>query len=367
MGTGFALVLWFCGTLGYRFVGSAGFGGGTGNSVRFGDRNGGCDGRSGKGGGGLESERFRFGFGFRHLGRFDFAINNIVQVVIAADDEQRLAKRVSEEIINGVRIRSFFMNGFVAVVVAVRVNGGGAVADIEFAGDVVAAELDIIHEGGRAFIGQGRVDGVIGKGFKLAAGDGAGLGQLSEFDQGIDGGFGLMEGKGVKHFRLDFRVANGFNVFIREGRYDNCAVGNGVGNDAGGGQVCDGFQNGEVTVSGCGFIIDAERGCFGVGEVIGRLNAQVYKVRGVLFDCGATLVKNVHCGVGEAVEAFDRPEFIVQPGAGTLAGLTGGRTGIEIADGGGQVKGIGEDEGIKRVNHLGDFLSFLQFHVVMGV
>lgn len=48
MGTGFALVLRFCGTLGYGFVGSAGFGGGTGNGVRFGDGNGGCDGRSGE-------------------------------------------------------------------------------------------------------------------------------------------------------------------------------------------------------------------------------------------------------------------------------------------------------------------------------
>lgn len=113
---------------------------------------------------------------------------------------------------------------------------------------------------GRAFIGQGRVDGVIGKGFKLAAADGAGLGQLGEFSEGIGGGFGLMEGKGVKHFRLDFRVANGFNMFIREGRYDNGAVGNGVGNDTGGGEIRDGFHNGEVTVAGCGFIIDAERG-----------------------------------------------------------------------------------------------------------
>ena len=97
-------MLRFCGTLGHGFVGGASFGGGTGNGVCFGDGNGGCDGRSGEGGGGLESERFRFGFGFRHLGRFDFAVNNIVQVVVAADDEQRLAKRVSEEIINGVRI-----------------------------------------------------------------------------------------------------------------------------------------------------------------------------------------------------------------------------------------------------------------------
>lgn len=79
MGTGFALVLRFCGTLGHGFIGGAGFGGGTGNGVCFGEGNGGCDGRSGKGGGGLESYwKFCFGFGFRHLGRFDFAVNNIV-------------------------------------------------------------------------------------------------------------------------------------------------------------------------------------------------------------------------------------------------------------------------------------------------
>ena len=193
---------------------------------------------------------------------------------------------------------------------------------------------------------------MIGKGFKLAAGDGAGVGQLSEFNEGIGSGFGLMKGEGIQHFRLDFRVANGFNMFIREGRYDNCTVGNGVGNDTGGGEICDGFHNGEVTVAGCGFIIDAERGCFGVEEVIGRPNAQVYIVRGVLFDCGAALVKNVHCGGGEALEAFNRLGFIFQPGAGTLAGLTGGRTGVEIADDGGQVKRISEDEGIKRIQHF---------------
>lgn len=138
MGTGFALVLRFCGTLGHGFIGGAGFGGGTGNGVRFGDGNGGCDRRSGKGGGGLESERFRFGFGFPHC---------------------------------------------------------------------------------------------------------------------------------------------------------------------------------------------------------------------------AALGKNVHCGGGKAFEAFDRLGFTFQPGVGTLAGLTGGGTGIEIADGGGQMKGIGEDESVKKVNHLGDFLS----------
>ena len=200
---------------------------------------------------------------------------------------------------------------------------------------------------------------MIGKGFKLAAGDGAGLGQLGEFSEGSGGGLGLMKGEGIQHFRLDFRIANGFNIFTREGRYDNGAVGNGVGNDTGSGEICDGFHNGEVAVAGCGFIIDAERGCFGVGEVIGRPNAQVYKVRGVLFDCGAALVKNVHCGVGKAVEAFDRLGFTFQPGVGTLTGLTGGGTGIEIADGGGQVKGIGEDEGIKRI-HFRYFLSAAQ-------
>lgn len=199
---------------------------------------------------------------------------------------------------------------------------------------------------------------MMGKGFKLAAGDGAGFGQLGEFNEGTGSGFGLMKGEGIQHFRLDFRVANGFNMFIREGRYDNCTVGNGVGNDTGSGEICDGFHNGEVTVAGCGFIIDAERGCFGVREVIDRPNAQVYIVRGVLFDCGAALVKDVHCGGGEALEAFDRLGFTFQPGAGTLAGLAGGGTGIEIADDGGQVKGIGEDEGIKRIQHFGYFLSF---------
>lgn len=220
MGTGFALVLRFCGTLGYGFVGGAGFGGGTRNGVRFGDGNGGCDGRCGKGGGGLESERFRFGFGFRHLGRFDFAVNNIVQVVIAADDEQRLAKRVSEEIINGVRIRSFFVNGFVAVVVAIRVNGGGAVTDIEFAGDVVAAELDIIHEGGRAVvedIADGKRDREISSGNNfIIEGDDtfcqAGFGG----EEPVVLGFELADG-GIKSFfgsDFSFKVSHGRFPFL---------------------------------------------------------------------------------------------------------------------------------------------------------
>lgn len=199
---------------------------------------------------------------------------------------------------------------------------------------------------------------MVGKGFKLAAGDGAGFGQFGKFGEGIRGGLGLVEGEGIQHFRFDFRVANRFNMFIGEGRYHDFAVGDGVGNDAGGTKIRDGFQNGEVAVAGCGFIVDRERGGFEVREVIDRPNAQVYIVRGVLFDCGAALVKNVHCGVGKALEAFDRLGFIFQPGAGTLAGLTGGRTGVEIADDGRQVKGIGEGESVKRVNHFWYFLSF---------
>lgn len=215
MGTGFALVLRVCGALGYGFIGGAGFGGGTGNGVRFGDGNGGCDWRSGKGGGGLESERFRFGFGFRHLGRFDFAINNIVQVVIAADDEQRLAKRVSEEIINGVRIRSFFVNGFVAVVVAIRVNGGGAVADIEFAGDVVAAELDIVHEGGRAVvedIADGKRDREISSGNNfIVEGDNAFCQAGFGGEEPVVLGFELADGSVKSFFGSDFsfKVSHG--------------------------------------------------------------------------------------------------------------------------------------------------------------
>ena len=220
METGFALVLRFCGTLGHGFIGGAGFCGGTGNGVRFGDGDGGCDGRSGKGGGGLESERFRFGFGFRHLGRFDFAVNNIVQVVIAADDEQRLAKRVSEEINNGVRIRSFFVNGFVAVVVAVRVNGGGAVADIEFAGDVVAAELDIIHKGGRAVvedIADGKRNGEISSGNNfIVEGDNAFCQTGFGGKEPVVLGFELADG-GVKSFfgsDFSFKVSHGRFPFL---------------------------------------------------------------------------------------------------------------------------------------------------------
>lgn len=138
-----------------------------------------------------------------------------MQVVITADDEQRLAKRVGEEIINGVRIRSFFVNGFVAVVVAVRVNGGGAVADIEFAGDVVAAELDIIHEGGRAVvedIADGKRDGEISSGNNfIVEGDDtfcqAGFGG----DEPVVLGFELADG-GVKSFfgsNFSFKVSHG--------------------------------------------------------------------------------------------------------------------------------------------------------------
>ena len=87
------------------------------------------------------------------------------------------------------------------------------------------------------------------------------------------------------------------------------------------------------------------------------------------------IINAVHCevdiagvgdgdgGVGKAFEAFDRLGFTFHPGVGTLAGLTGGGTGVEIADDGGQVKGIGEDEGIKRIQHFGYFLSS---HAVFG-
>ena len=215
-------------------------------------------------------------------------------------------------------------------------------------------------EVGRAFIGERGIYGAASKGFKLAAGDGAGIGQLGEFDEGIGGGLGLVEGEGIQHFGLDLGITHGFNMFIREGRYHDCAVGDGVRNDAGGTKIRDGFQNGEVTDAGCGFIVDRKPCRFRVREVINRPNTQVYIVRGVLFDGGAAGVQHIHCGVGKTLEAFDRLGFIFQPGAGTLAGLTGSRTGVEIANDGREVKGIGEGESVKRVNHFWDFLSAAQ-------
>ena len=207
--------------IGYGFVSGAGFCGGTGNGVRFGEGNGRCDGRSGEGGGGLESYRwFCFGFGFRHLGRFNFAVNDIMQVVVAADDKQRLAQRVGEEIINRIGVGSFFVNGFVAVVVAVRVNRGGAVANIEFAGDVVAAELDIIHKGGRAVvkdIADGKRDREISSGnnFIIESDDAlcqAGFGG----EKPVILGFELADG-GIKSFfgsDFSFKVSHGRVPFL---------------------------------------------------------------------------------------------------------------------------------------------------------
>lgn len=196
-------------------------GSGTGNGVRFGERNGRCDGWSGEGGGGLESyRRFCSGFGFRHFGRLDFAVNDIMQVIVAADDEQRLAQRIGEEIINGVRIGSFFMNGFVAVVVAVRINRGGAVADIEFAGDVVAAELDIVHEGGRAVvenIADGKRDREISGGNNfIIEGDDALCQTGFSGEKPVILGFELADG-GIKSFfgsGFSFKVSHGKVPFL---------------------------------------------------------------------------------------------------------------------------------------------------------
>lgn len=73
--------------VGKRLVGGAGFCGGTGNGVRFGEGNGGCNGRSGKGGGGLESYR-RFNFGLRKR------LCVFVEEVVTADDKEGVGKRV---------------------------------------------------------------------------------------------------------------------------------------------------------------------------------------------------------------------------------------------------------------------------------
>ena len=196
-------------------------GSGTGNGVRFGEGNGRCDGRSGEGGGGLESYRwFCFGFGFRHLGRFNFAVNDIMQVVITADDEQRLAQRVGEEIINGVRIRSFFVNGFIAVVIAVGINRGGAVTDVELAGDVVAAELDIVHKGGRAVvkdIADGKRDREISGGNNLIVESDDALCQAGfSGEKPVILGFELADG-GIKSFfgsGFSFNVSHGKVPFL---------------------------------------------------------------------------------------------------------------------------------------------------------
>ena len=107
------------------------------------------------------------------------------------------------------------MNGFVAVVVAVRVNGGGAVADIEFAGDVVAAELDIIHEDGRAVvedIADGKRNGKISSGNNfIVEGDDALCQAGFGGEVPVVLGFELADG-GIKSFfgsDFSFKVSHG--------------------------------------------------------------------------------------------------------------------------------------------------------------
>lgn len=107
------------------------------------------------------------------------------------------------------------MNGFVAVVVTVRVNGGGAVADIEFAGDVVAAELDIVHEGGRAVvedIADGKRNGEISSGNNfIIEGDDAFCQASFGGEEPVVLGFELADG-GVKSFfgsDFSFKVSHG--------------------------------------------------------------------------------------------------------------------------------------------------------------
>lgn len=202
------------------------------------------------------------------------------------------------------------------------------------------------------FVGQRRIDGAAGKGFKLAAGDGAGIGQLGEFDEGIGGVLGLVEGEGIQHFGLDLGIANGFNQVAGSGDGNDFAVGDGVGNDADGGQVRDGFQRGKVAVAGCGFIVDRERGGLGVGEVINNLDTHVNIVRGILFDGVDAGVQNVRHSAEEIAEVIQRLGFMGQVHAGALAGLRSGLLGIVIANDGGKVKGIGEGESVKRVNHF---------------
>lgn len=219
-------------------------------------------------------------------------------------------------------------------------------------------------EVGGAFIGEGRIDGAAGKGFKLTAGDGAGIGQFGEFDEGIGGGLGLVEGEGIQHFGLDLGIANGFNQVAGSGDGDDFAVGDGVRDDADSGQVRNGVQNGEVTVAGCGFIIDCERGGLGVGEVINNLDTHVNIVRGVLVDGVDAGVQNVRRSAEEIAGVIQRLRFMGQVQAGTLAGLRSGLLGIVIANDGGKVKGIGEGESVKRVNHfVSSFYFIIRFSI----
>lgn len=99
-------------------------------------------------------------------------------------------------------------------------NGGGAVADIEFAGDVVAAKLDIIHEGGRAVvedIADGKRDGEISSGNNfIVEGDDALCQAGFGGEVPVVLGFELADG-GIKSFfgsDFSFKVSHGRFPFL---------------------------------------------------------------------------------------------------------------------------------------------------------
>ena len=162
------------------------------------------------------------------------------------------------------------------------------------------------------FIGQVRIDGTAGKGFKLAAGDGAGLGQFGKFGEGIRGGLGLMKGEGIQHFRLDLGIANGFNQVAGSGDGNDFAVGDGVRNNALCGNAGFSFQRGIMPVAGGGFIVDGVRDGDGVREVIGTGHMQVDIMCWVLFNRNDTLIDNVHCSVGKVKKLIQRHGFMCQ-------------------------------------------------------
>lgn len=145
MGTGFALVLRFCGTLGYGFIGGAGFGGGTGNGVRFGDGNGGCDGRSGKGGGGLESYR-RFNFGLRKR------LCVFVEEVVTADDKEGVGKRVFKNCFQGkIAVERIIVKGCGTIMTAGHIDCRRSETWVSVQRlEVAAAKADILFECGKA-------------------------------------------------------------------------------------------------------------------------------------------------------------------------------------------------------------------------
>lgn len=145
MGTGFALVLRFCGTLGYGFVGSADFCGGTGNGVRFGEGNGGCDGRSGEGGGGLESY-WRFNFGLRKR------LCVFVEEVVTADDKEGVGKRVIKNRFQGkIAVKRIIVKGYGTIMAAGHIDRRWGETWVRVQRlEIAAAKADILFECGKA-------------------------------------------------------------------------------------------------------------------------------------------------------------------------------------------------------------------------